>query len=639
MAWSERVSRGLDLGVYAVLPFVVTAPALYLPRVVTDPVRTGGEWAVVVAAWTIVVLCAGSRAMRGAVPLAPRGGAAPWLLAFCAWVVLVAPLARHPGLHLSLAMTLVPVLLAVVALGGWVAEVPRRRGAWTLASLVALLGVELFLAGLQAFKVPLEAASQLGHRDGLLNGLLETVEAPYKVGTVQGGVGNPIFLAELLVLLVPVALGAAWASTSRAVRGAGLALCLAGIYVLVLTAAGAAALGALVAAGLALAVGLLARREAGAEAPRVGVSWQLALGAGGLAALAAVGQPLLAKLAHLSLTDVNIASRLGNCAVAYSAWLSSPVWGVGLGGFAADAPRWLLAAHPQGLSEALSVSPFLEVHNEPLQVLLELGLVGAGLLAVAAWRWERGLHGATALPLAWRLGLLAGVVGLGVASLAGFPGHVAVTAWALAVVVALGLGLSGGPEVAPALLPARLAGPYGLAVVVALAGAGSLSVARGVGAEWWASHELYLMREIQSKEPRAPGVLLLGEGAADHARIKERVVPQVLAALRRRREYERALALHDRHVAAGLGPDSALERGQILLALGRQEEALPLLREVATYYHPAARQHRKAARGLARMNQPDPRAAEAEALRKAAGQDSDDNQVEGTIGGKRSGGK
>jgi hypothetical protein len=639
MAWSERLSRGLDLGVYALLPVAVVAPAVYLPRVLADPVRTGGEWAVVMAAWSIVALCAGARALRGAVPLAPRGGASPWLLAFAAWAVVAAPLAHHPGLHLALALTLVPVLLAVVALGGWIAEAPRRRGAWTLGCLAALLGVELGMAGLQAFKVPLKAAVEAVPKEGLLDGLLYAIEAPYEVGVVQGGLGNPNFLAELLVLLLPVTLGAAWASASRAIRAAGLVLVLAGAWVLVMTAARAAFLAILVAAGLALLVGLLARRTAGADASRVGFGWQLALGAGVLAALAAVGQPLVAKLAHVSLSDVNIASRLGNWAVAASAWLSSPVWGVGLGGFAADAPRWLQGAHPQGLSEALSVSQFLEVHNEPLQVLLELGLVGAGLLAVAAWRWERGLHGATELPLAWRLGLLAGAVGLGVASLAGFPGHVATTAWALAVVVAVGLGFSAGPEVAPAFLPARLAGPYGLAVVVVLAGTGWLSSARGIGAEWWASHELYLMRRVKAKEPRAPGVLLLGEAAADHTRIKERIVPIVLAELGRRREFDRLLAVHDRHAAAGLGFDSQLQRAQALQAAGRKEEAIPILREVATFYHPATRQHRKAARLLARMDQPDPRAAEAQALRKAAGQTGDDNQVEGTIGGKRSGGK
>ncbi|MEB3328237.1 MAG: O-antigen ligase family protein [Candidatus Sericytochromatia bacterium] len=636
MTWSERLSRGLDLGVYALLPVATVAPALYLPRVLADPVRTGGEWAVVVAAWALVVACAGARALRGAVPLAPRGAAAGWLLALGAWVVAVSPLARHPGLHLALGLTLVPVVLATVALGGWIAEAPRRRGAWALACLAALLGVELAMAGLQAVKAPLMGVADAVPREGLLDGLVYAIQAPYGRGVVQGGLGNPNFLAELLVLLVPVTVGAAWAAGSRLVRGAGLALGLAGVWVLVLTSARAAFLGGLVAAALALTVGWLARRRGEGAGPRSGLGWPAALGVGALLALGTVGQPLLAKLAQAGLTDANVASRLGNWAVATSAWATAPVWGVGLGGFAADAPRWLLAAHPAGLSEALSVSQFLEVHNEPLQVLLELGLVGAGLLAAACWRWERGLHGAADQPLAWRVGLLAGVVGLGVASLAGFPGHVAITAWALALVAAVGMGLSARPEAAPALLPGRWAGPYGLAVVLTLAGLGWLGTARGVGAEWWASHELYLMQRLQAREPRAPSIALLGAAAADHARIKERVVPKVLAELGRRRAFDALLATYDRHAAAGLGFDSVLQRGQALQAAGRQAEATPILREVATFYHPATRQHRKAARLLARMGQPDPRAAEADALRRAGGRDEADNQAQGTIGGKRS---
>ncbi|MEB3220816.1 MAG: O-antigen ligase family protein [Candidatus Sericytochromatia bacterium] len=636
VSWSERVSRGLELSIYAALPVAVLGPALYMPRVLDDPLRTGAEWAVVVAAWALVLLCAGARAFRGDVPFAARAGAAPWLLAFAGWTVVAAPLARHPGVHLALAMTVVPVLLAIVALGGWIAEAPRRRAPWTMGWLSALLGLEVGLAGLQGLKVPLKALVDHVPREGLLDGLLYAIEAPYKVGVVQAGLGNPNFLAELLVLLVPVVVGLAWGSASRFGRALGLVLGAAGIWVLVMTAARAAFVGLLAAAVVALLVGGLARRRAGLAGLPGGLGWSLALGAAGLLAVAAVGGPLLAKLAQAGAADINITSRLGNWAVAASAWLSSPVWGVGLGGFAADAPRWLLAAHPGGLNEAMSVSQFLEVHNEPLQVLLELGVVGAGLLGFAAWRWERGLHGAGDQPLAWRLGLLAGVVGLGVAGLAGFPGHVPVTAWALALAVALGLGLPGLAEAPPSRLPARLAVPYGLAVVIVLAGTGWLTLARGVGAEWWASHEVYLMKRLQRRDPHAPGIVLLGAAAADHTRIKERVVPLVLVELGRRREFDALLALHDRHVAAGLGFDSSLQRGQALQASGRKAEALPILREVATFYHPATRQHRKAARLLGRMDQPDPRAAEAEALRKAREASEDENgQVEGVIGGPR----
>jgi hypothetical protein len=646
VAWSARLSRGLDLGVYALLPLAALAPALYVPRVLADPVRTGGEWAVVVAAWALLVACAGARALRGAVPLAPRGQAAAWLLAFAAWVVVATPLARHPGLHLAFAVTVVPVVLAVVALGGWIAEAPRPRGAWALGSLAALLSVELLMVALQAGEIPLQPVIAAVPQEGLLAGLLHAVQTTNEVGTVQGGMGNQNFLAELLVLLVPVSVGAAWGASGRGLRLLGLGLGTLGAWALVATSARAAFLGGLFAVAWALTVGWLVRRRSVASEPRVGAGWQLALGAAGLAIVAFAGRPLLAELASLGMADGNVASRWGHWVVAASAWLSSPVWGVGLGTFAADAPRWLLAAHPTGLSETMSATQFLELHNEPLQGLLELGLVGVAVLALAAWRWERGLHGAVELPLAWRMGLVAGVLGLGVSSLAGFPAHVPLTAWALALVVAVGLGLAAAPEPSPTLLPAGVAGPYGVAVMLALAGLGHVTLARGAGAEWMASHELYLMRRVKAVEPAAPGVLLLGEAAADHARIKERVVPHVLAELGRRREYGHLLAVYDRHAAAGLGYDSRLQRGQALQAAGRKDEAIPVLREVATFYHPALRQHRKAARLLARMDQPNPRAAEAEAVRKArrAAGDGDGNQVTGTIrregsGGKRSPGK
>jgi MFS family permease len=497
------------------------------------------------------------------------------------------------------------------------------------------------MAGLQAIRLPFGALGDAVPKGGLLDGLLAAVQAPYEARVLQGGLGNPNFLAELLVLLVPVVVGAACSSSARWLRALGLAVGLAGAWILVLTASRAAFFGALAAAAFAVFVVWLARGRGRDASARVQLGWPVALGAGSLLALAAVGHPLLTKLAQTALTEDNIAARLGNWAVAASAWSTSPVWGVGLGGFAADAPRWLQAAHPAGLSEALSRAQFLEVHNEPLQILLELGLVGLALLVLAAWRWERGLHRASEIPLAWRLGLVAGVLGLGVSSLAGFPGHVAVTAWALALVVAVGIGFGSGPDRAQAELPARTAGPYALSLVVALACAAWFSVARGVGAEWWASHELYLMREVQAVEPRAPGVLMLGEAAADHARIKERVVPEVLSMLRRRREYDRVVAVFQRQAAAGLGFDSALESAQALQSAGRRADALPILREVATHYHPSTRQYRRAARGLARMDQPAPRAAEAEAWRKANAwsTDGDGSQATGTIGGKRSDGK
>jgi hypothetical protein len=639
MTWADRLGRGFDRAIYAVLPLAVVGPALYLPRGLADPSRTGAEWAVVFAAWTIVLLCAGARAFRGAVPLAPRGLAAAALLALVAWTLATTPLARHPGMHLALAMTVVPVLLASVALGGWVAEAPGRRGAWVLACLAGLLGAELILAGLQAFKVPLASLMERVPEGSLLGSLLAGIQNPEGARVVRGGLSRPAHLAELLVLLVPVAVGAAWGSASRGLRGLGLGLGVAGIALLVLTTARAPFVAAVAAALLASVVGLVAGRRAQSNTGPALRGWSLALAGSGLLVLLVAGQPLGARLAQSGLADGNVAARLGHWAVAVQTWLGTPVWGGGLGCFAADAPRWLLAAHPGGVSQALSLPVMLDLHNEPLQLVLELGVVGFALLGFALWRWERGLHAADDQPLAWRVGLLAGVVGLLVASLAGSPAHVAVTAWALALVVAVGLGLAPVPAPAASPLPAPALVPYGLVVVLALAGAAWASVARGVGAEWWASHELHLMKQVQQVEPNAPGIPLLGAGAADHTRFKRVVVPLVVAELTRRRDPAGALALYDRHVASGVGYDAVLARAQALQALGRKDEAILALREVATFYHPAVRQHRKAARLLARMGQPNPRAAEAEALRKARSQADDGSQATGAIGGKRSAGK
>jgi O-antigen ligase len=591
-AWASRFAAWLDLAGYALVPLVVVGPVLCLPMELADPGRTGAEWAMVVAAWALVLLLSTARVLAGQAPLPLRGGVAPWLLGLGAWVLVAAPLARHPELHLRLALTVVPALLAVLLLASWLAQSERRRG-WLLGWLGAVLVLELGLAVAEAARWAPPALS-------FVEGLQAAASEAARSGAVRGSLETPSFLGELLALLGPVWLG--FVATWRAwpARLAGFAVALAALWGLLAAVACGAAAGLAAAAGAAFAAWGWRLRSASRPGREAVVAAAVA------AVVALVSAGALADELRSGWPAQAWALRLELWGAAWHAWLASPLWGVGLGGFAADAPVWLLAGSPEGPSAAASASLWFEAHNEPLQLAAELGLVGVGLAVMAAWGWLRALGRATSQPLALRLGLATGAFALLVAALGAAPLHVPVIAWALAAVAALGASLDPTfQDAEPQGVPGGLA--WGVVHLVAWSALAVVALARGVGAEWVASQQMELARRLLVRHPHAVSIPRLQAAAAEHTRFKAIVVPRTMRHLIRHKEYSGALAVYARYAGDGVGVEAEFQRGFALLQLGRLLEAGTAFHRVAAYHHPDTRLHQRAATRLESLGLADPR--------------------------------
>lgn len=172
---------------------------------------------------------------------------------------------------------------------------------------------------------------------------------------------------------------------------------------------------------------LLAGAAVGAWAWRVrGERWHLGIGLGLPAAgvgLAVVGFGLRGALGRflglLGTEDVSVSTRLRLWSEGLAAWLDAPWFGAGPGAFS-------LAWGPHGGLARLDEP--LHAHQELLEQLVELGVVGLGGLLLFALAWgRRVLAGARVAPhaptAALGIGLAVGTLAVLVQSLADFPLH------------------------------------------------------------------------------------------------------------------------------------------------------------------------------------------------------------------------
>ncbi|HEX9669708.1 MAG TPA: O-antigen ligase family protein [Thermoanaerobaculia bacterium] len=348
-------------------------------------------------------------------------------------------------------------VLAVAAAGGVAWPDPLRLGRWGRwlpPALVALAAASLFASPVpRAGRVGLlllpaylflpaaierswrgEDAARWGTR--ALAAVVAGVAAWSLLSWLGGGSPRPAeprghhgLLAAWLAILLPLAClpileRGAWRWLGWV--GSGLAL------IAILNSRSLAAWVAVAAQGAVLA--WASRRRFGVR--------RVALGA------AVAGIPLLLSLPRifhvLAGADPSARARLTYWQAGWEGFLARPLLGWGPGSTPWTVARFfdpVPGVNPPG--EAVG-----ELHSLPLQLLYELGIVGAlaaaALVAIFAVRRARDLA-AAASPLA-AAGLL-GLLGAGVCALA--SGALAVTALPLAAALAAGAALTGAPEQAP----------------------------------------------------------------------------------------------------------------------------------------------------------------------------------------------
>jgi O-antigen ligase/tetratricopeptide (TPR) repeat protein len=160
--------------------------------------------------------------------------------------------------------------------------------------------------------------------------------------------------------------------------------------------------------------------------------------------------------------DVSISSRFAVWTDSLHAWRDAPILGAGLGAWPIVHPLYERADHLYAFSNA---------HDEPVQILVELGGVGLVAFALVAVATVRGLRGALATvphddTTAAGVGALVGVGAVLLQSLGDFPLHIP----GVAVPFALLAGIASGALVTPARAGARWPALVAAALAAVLCG-------------------------------------------------------------------------------------------------------------------------------------------------------------------------
>jgi O-antigen ligase len=480
------------------------------------------------------------------------------LAALIAWLAVTSTVAYHPVAawrHTALVTTYVALGLALL---GWVEGHPRRRQ-FLLGILVASVAGQVAVATLQTAKVSL---LPLAPGTGPLEDWIRMVATGAMRGDPLGTLGHVNYLSEWLALTAPVAIAALFVS-----RGtwpwASLPLGLLTAWLLWRADTRAIQLGGLL--GLPLAAWAAWREHRMAKRLSVGL-----LTAGSILAAVAAWQ----WVSHLQ-SEVAVALRLANWRAAWDIWLAHPITGAGLGGFKILSMPALLAAYPDGPPPHGAVERLLQVHNEPLQLLTELGLVGGAVAAVFLSIWAK----ATARNISWsplmRFGFLGGVGAFVVASCFGFPLHVPLTGLMLVFVLVLGVA-----DVVQA--PIEGEWPRWPAVLVlGILGVASLTV------DAWPNYQAHRVAHEGDRHRREgdwPAAEAAYLQADDGMRFKGRLRWFWLETLVRQGKYVEALALYDASAREGLGLDADYWRGLALEGLGRQQEAAATFHRMTRFF-------------------------------------------------------
>lgn len=615
VVWLERV-------MYLALPTWVLGTVFYIPRFLDDPFKIGAETFAVAFAWLVAAIGLGAEALRGR-PLG-TGVYQTWAwrmgAAFVAWVALSTLWAPHQALHARFALTVFAYIFAAQAVLSWMQENPSRRVPFAAATLGALVLVEGLLGLLQQAKYPIvETFRGKVPVGSVLEGTVLALGAPSGPGIPMGSLGNQNYLGELLCLCVPVVLGYSLAARNAFLGMAGVGVSILGLVVMVACSTRSAFLGTLIGLGVALFTlggipSLLQRvREGGARA------WAGMAVAGGVTVglLLKYGAPLVAKLNRLTTgEDENVLSRLANWRVAVDMFNERPVTGVGLGGWKVDSVPHMLALNPEGLSIHHAGARFHQLHNDPFQLFVELGLVGGGLVLIGTFFWMRRLRADGSLRTAHKVGLICGITAFAVSSAFGFPFHIAQNAQAGVLVLAMGL-VTWRTFAPPApLIPLGVRYSYTGAVILGIAALGHFAFHHGMAPVYAASEYNFLAKNVQKNSARVQGVDILFGAAVRLDPFKPQHVFGQLSALARKRDFAKIIEVYEINKNEGLGSDAMLIYGKALIEVGRIDDAKRVVRDVLLSYPPQMRNHELADRYMKALGGVNPRQGELDAWRK-----------------------
>ena len=389
------------------------------------------------------------------------------LAIFAAWLMISATRSTAPGMSL---MSVLNVLLySGVFLA--IADLSSRSAAARARLLVALLipfALNSLAGILQYHRFDfLGLGRSLGLGGPVLN-YVAGLDAPAKLGSAAGMLGNQNVLGDYLVVLLPVSAVLALANRRswKAIPYAVTALL--GTVALVDSLTRGAWVGTVVAGivvgAIALAYGWNRIRQIGRKA-LIAVGLIVVVGGGG-ALLAAETMDMglgraISKIQNTNASNRTVQQRLNAWDVATLMANDSPVMGQGIGAYKIQYFNFLARKFKDEPIPEMMQHRYVQAHNDLLQLAAETGyvgfLLGLGTLLAFAWGllrflWQRTLPAHDALLV---LGGLSGMLAMVLSAIFGFPFHIAASAGAFAAVA----GLIAGPWVAATRSPATEPAP------------------------------------------------------------------------------------------------------------------------------------------------------------------------------------
>lgn len=585
------LAKGLDGLICLTLLLLVLVPPLYLQATINETYKVPQEFLIVSIGWVYIGLVAVQRSFAG--QSLWGGGRGSWarrgLILLTGWLGLSALLGYAPARPCMFALTVVSYLLIGQSVLDWTEGRLERRN-WVIGALSLLVGIQVIIGLAEFFGAPFSQwASALPTFDSdqgsipggwWLHDFAYVLQFPTKDHTPVGTLGNVNYLAELLALTLPVL--AAWGMSIRnkVVKAAASIGFLFAIATLVSTGTRAAFLGLLLSGVVASSL------VWGIQKLRLKDWWESPAGKRRILAGAMIGVPILMVAGGTLATklsrgiDNSIQGRWMIWQNALSIWAHHPWLGAGLGSFRLLNVSSLEQRYPDGLPLLLSNIRFGQVHNDPLQALTELGLIGAAVLLFIAVAWWREVLKNDSLPETSRFGLLMGMGAVLVASCFGFPFHIPVTA--LAIVLVLSLGIARSREVG-APLPKAWRPIYATAALAVVTVLGVQVVQKDV---WplFLAHRYEFVGKFLRDQDRSRESQVVYDLALRYNRFGGGVAYYVLNTLADQKRYDDILSRYDDLAARGMGSEGLYWKAKALQETGHTIEAVNAYNHLIRYF-------------------------------------------------------